>query len=401
MSAPRRAKGTDERAAPSAMTVVLVDPRRPSLVPVDAVALLAGDVQYTEEMPVKVPWSLPAARPAYDGEDAPVLLSSDPNHPKVRARLEAGEKVISAPGPQPGDRLVDAVALMDRLRTTGPRESEQTHDSLRRYLLEETYELFDAVRSGDAGELREELGDVLLQVLFHARIAEDATQHAFTIDDVADSLVRKLNNRAPSVLAGESISLDEQLAQWEERKADEKRNKGAVSAMDDVPTGQPALALTQKVFQRVIAAGLPVDLIPDAMTSIVLSLGDDAENTLRSATLEFMDTVRKVEHAVAASRRPDDVPEVLDISQLGVVTEEEWRAHWPTAVPEVEPEPEAEAELDESQPVEADDDAPVEPEASEDAEESEEPEDSDESEEPEEAADEPEQADQEKSVEPQ
>ncbi|MBB5162698.1 nucleoside triphosphate pyrophosphohydrolase [Mycobacterium sp. AZCC_0083] len=379
------------------MTVVLVDPRRPSLVPVDAVALLAGDVQYTEEMPVKVPWSLPAARPAYDGEDAPVLLSSDPNHPKVRARLEAGEKVISAPGPQRGDRLVDAVALMDRLRTTGPWESEQTHDSLRRYLLEETYELFDAVRSGDAGELREELGDVLLQVLFHARIAEDATQHAFTIDDVADSLVRKLNNRAPSVLAGESISLDEQLAQWEERKADEKRNKGAVSAMDDVPTGQPALALTQKVFQRVIAAGLPVDLIPDAMTSIVVSLGDDAENTLRSATLEFMDTVRKVEHAVAASRRPDDVPEVLDISQLGVVTEEEWRAHWPTVEPEVEPVP----ELDESEPLEADDDEPVEPEASEDSEEPEEPEASDESEDSDEAADEPEQPDQEKSVEPQ
>ena len=377
------------------MTVVLVDPRRPSLVPVDAIALLAGDVQYTEEMPVKVPWSLPAARPAYDGEDAPVLLSSDPNHPKVRARLEAGEKVISAPGPQPGDRLVDAVALMDRLRTTGPWESEQTHDSLRRYLLEETYELFDAVRSGDAGELREELGDVLLQVLFHARIAEDATQHAFTIDDVADSLVRKLNNRAPSVLAGESISLDEQLAQWEERKADEKRNKGAVSAMDDVPTGQPALALTQKVFQRVIAAGLPVDLIPDAMTSIVLSLGDDAENTLRSATLEFMDTVRKVEHAVAASRRPDDVPEVLDIAQLGVVTEEEWRAHWPTAVPEVEPEPDAET-VESEEPVDTEE--PEQPEASED---SEEPEASDETEDSEEAADEPEQADQEKSVEPQ
>jgi len=377
------------------MTVVLVDPRRPSLVPVDAIALLAGDVQYTEEMPVKVPWSLPAARPAYDGEDAPVLLSSDPNHPKVRARLEAGEKVISAPGPQRGDRLVDAVALMDRLRTTGPWESEQTHDSLRRYLLEETYELFDAVRSGDAGELREELGDVLLQVLFHARIAEDATQHAFTIDDVADSLVRKLNNRAPSVLAGESISLDEQLAQWEERKADEKRNKGAVSAMDDVPTGQPALALTQKVFQRVIAAGLPVDLIPDAMTSIVLSLGDDAENTLRSATLEFMDTVRKVEHAVAASRRPDDVPEVLDIAQLGVVTEEEWRAHWPTVEPEVEPVPEAET-VESEEPVDTEE--PEQPEASED---SEEPEASDETEDSEEAADEPEQADQEKSVEPQ
>ena len=117
---------------------------------------------------------------------------------------------------------------MDKLRTSGPWESEQTHDSLRRYLLEETYELFDAVRGGNADELREELGDVLLQVLFHARIAEDAPQHPFTIDDVADSLVRKLGNRVPAVLAGESISLDEQLAQWEERKALEKRAKASV-----------------------------------------------------------------------------------------------------------------------------------------------------------------------------
>ena len=156
------------------MTVVLVDPRRPALVPVDAVELLTGDVQYTEEMPVKVPWSLPAARPAYSGEPAPVLLSSDPDHPTVRARLAAGEQVIRAPGPQPGERLVDAVVMMDKLRTAGPWESEQTHDSLRRYLLEETYEVFDAVHSGNADELRDELGDVLLQVLFHARIAEDA-----------------------------------------------------------------------------------------------------------------------------------------------------------------------------------------------------------------------------------
>ena len=156
------------------MTVVLVDPRRPSLIPVEAIELLAGDVQYTEEMPVKVPWSLPSARPAYDGEDAPVLLSSDPDHPAVQARLAAGDKLIAAPEPQPGERLVDAVAMMDKLRTAGPWESEQTHDSLRRFLLEETYELFDAVRSGNADELREELGDVLLQVLFHARIAEDA-----------------------------------------------------------------------------------------------------------------------------------------------------------------------------------------------------------------------------------
>ena len=152
--------GGDERQATSEMTVVLVDPRRPSLIPVEAIELLAGDVQYTEEMPVKVPWSLPSARPAYEGEDAPVLLSSDPDHPAVQTRLAAGDKLIAAPDPQGGERLVDAVAMMDKLRTAGPWESEQTHDSLRRFLLEETYELFDAVRSGNADELREELGDV-------------------------------------------------------------------------------------------------------------------------------------------------------------------------------------------------------------------------------------------------
>src|ERR1700716_2307918 len=272
------------------MTVVLVDPRRPSLRPVEAIDLLTGDVQYTEEMPVKVPWSLPAARPAYDGEDAPVLLSSDPDHPAVKARLAAGDKLIAAPEAAPGDRLVDAVAMMDKLRTSGPWESEQTHDSLRRYLLEETYEVFDAVRSGNADELREELGDVLLQVLFHARIAEHAPQHPFTIDDVADSLVRKLGNRVPAVLAGEAISLDEQLAQWEERKALEKRAKSLNSSMDDVPTGQPALALAQKVIERVTQVGLPADLIPATMTSVTVSADVDAENSLRTSVLEFMDT---------------------------------------------------------------------------------------------------------------
>ena len=314
------------------MTVVLVDPRRPSLVPVEAIDLLTGDVQYTEEMPVKVPWSLPAARPAYDGDDAPVLLSSDPDHPAVKTRLAAGDKLIAAPDPAAGERLVDAVAMMDKLRTSGPWESEQTHDSLRRYLLEETYEVFDAVRGGNADELREELGDVLLQVLFHARIAEDAPQHPFTIDDVADSLVRKLGNRVPAVLAGESISLDEQLAQWEERKASEKRAKSHYfSSMDDVPTGQPALALAQKVLERISVAGLPADLVPDTITSVTLSADSDAENALRSAVLEFMDTVRRTEHAIAAGRRGEDVPEELDVATLGEISEEEWRAYWPPA----------------------------------------------------------------------
>jgi XTP/dITP diphosphohydrolase len=311
------------------------------LVPVEAIELLSGEVQYTEEMPVAVPWTLPAARPAHTGDDAPVLLSSDAEHPAVTARLAAGERLISAPGRQPGERLVDAVAMMDKLRTAGPWESEQTHDSLRRFLLEETYELFDAVHSGDTDALRDELGDVLLQVLFHARIAEDAPEHPFTIDDVADALLRKLGNRAPGVLAGETVSLDEQLAQWEERKALEKPRN---SVIDDVPTGQPALALAHKVVQRVTRAGLPLDLIPTNITSITVTADVDAENALRTAVLELMDIVRAVEKAVAADRRVADVLAELDVAAVCTITEDEWRACWPPAdEAESEPEPAIEA----------------------------------------------------------
>jgi XTP/dITP diphosphohydrolase len=332
------------------MTVILIDPRRPTLVPIEAVELLGGQVEYTEELPVRVPWSLPSARPVSIGagagsaaEEAPVLLSSDPHHPAVRARIAAGEKVISAPEPHAGERLVDAVAIMDTLRTTGPWESEQTHDSLRRYLLEETYELFDAVRSGNTDELRDELGDVLLQVLFHARIAEEAPQ-PFSIDDVADALVRKLVNRVPAVLAGESISLEDQLAQWEEAKKVEKAAKAAESVVDDVPTGQPALALAQKVISRARQAGVPVDLIPAAMIAITLSDDVDAENNLRTDVLEFMDDVRDAQQAVAAVR--GEIPtRQLDNAVPAVISEAEWRAAWPTEVPD-------ELDADELEPVE-------------------------------------------------
>ena len=312
------------------MIVVLFDPRRPSLVPVEAIEFLSGEVQYTEEMPVAVPWSLPAARPVHSGEDAPVLLSSDPDHPAVTARLAGGARLISAPETPRGERLVDAVAMMDKLRTAGPWESEQTHDSLRRFLLEETYELLDAVRCGNADQVREELGDVLLQVLFHSRIAEDAPKFPFTIDDVAVTLMRKLGNRVPGVLAGQSISLEEQLAQWEERKAAEKPRD---SVMDDVHTGQPALALAQKVIERAAKAGLPADLIPADMTSISVSADGDAESALRTAVLEFVDKVRRVERSVAAARRGASVAAELDVAPLEEVTEQEWREHWPSTEP--------------------------------------------------------------------
>lgn len=295
------------------MTVILVDPRRPALVPVEAVEMLGGDVQYTEEMPIRVQWSLPSARSALIGPAAPVLLSSDPGHPDVRDRLAAGERLLAVAAARPGERLVDAVEIMDTLRTSGPWESEQTHDSLRRYLLEETYELFDAVRGGNADEVRDELGDVLLQVLFHARIAQDSPEHPFTIDDVADALIRKLGHRVPAVLAGEPITLEDQLAQWEQRKALEKsQGPGAGSCVDGLPTGQPALALAQKVLDRVAAAGVPPELIPPALTSVAVSAGGDAENDMRTAVLEFMDAVRAAEQAAGGS---------------GPIGAEVWRIH--------------------------------------------------------------------------
>lgn len=109
--------------------------------------------------------------------------------------------------------------------------------------------------------------------------------------------------------------------------------------MADVHTGQPALALAQKVIERANKAGLPADLIPEDITSISVSADIDAENNLRTVVLEFVDVVRTVEKAIAAARRGDDVAEEFDVSPLGVVTEEEWRAHWPSGESAVEVEP--------------------------------------------------------------
>jgi XTP/dITP diphosphohydrolase len=253
---------------------------------------------------------------------------------------------------------------MDKLRSDGPWESEQTHDSLRRYLLEETYELFDAVRSGKADDLRDELGDVLLQVLFHARIAEDAPQHPFTIDDVADALLRKLGNRVPGVIAGKQISLEQQIAEWDARKAQERAVKSRGSCLDGVPTGQPALALAQKVLGRVADAGLPADLIPAAMTTVTVAFDGDAENDLRSEILEFVDMVHIAERTIAATRRGSDVPEQLDSAVLDSVTEDEWRAAWPVATepapsPDAVPEPTSK-HVPEPGPVEVPEPSPVE-----------------------------------------
>jgi XTP/dITP diphosphohydrolase len=128
------------------------------------------------------------------------------------------------------------------------------------------------------------------------------------------------------VLAGQEISLEDQVAQWHERKALEKASRNSI--MDDLSTAQPALALASKVLQRVTRAGLPAELIPDAITAVTITADGDVENRLRTAILEFMDTVRAVEEAIAAARG-GGVDVLDDPAPLGEISEAEWRTHWP------------------------------------------------------------------------
>ena len=160
--------------------------------------------------------------------------------------------------PSPLER---AVEVMDRLRSPGgcPWDAAQTHDSLTRYLLEETYEVIEAIETNDLALLREELGDLLLQVLFHARMTEELPAgQAFGIQDIAGDLVEKLIRRHPHVFAGADAGTADELNEtWERQKVDEK---GRTSAVDGVPLNQPALALAAKLVSRARRAGLDVAL---------------------------------------------------------------------------------------------------------------------------------------------
>ena len=159
-----------------------------------------------------------------------------------------------------GSQLQRLVEVMDQLRSPGgcPWDAEQTHESLLKYLLEESYEFVDAVHSGNRRDMREELGDVLLQVYFHARIAQDDREDPFSIEDVAQSIADKLIRRHPHVFAGLQVSGSEEVIQnWEEIK---KEEKGRTSALDGVAMSQPALALIQKLLYRASQYGVDVEL---------------------------------------------------------------------------------------------------------------------------------------------
>ena len=166
----------------------------------------------------------------------------------------------------PGSRLLDAVSVMDRLRSPGgcPWDAEQTHTSLMRYLIEEAYEVVEAVETGDREHLAEELGDLLMQVLFHSRIATEHAEVPFTIDDVADGVVAKLVRRHPHVFADAEAPTPAHVeANWEQIKAAEK---GRTSILDGIPPGLPALSYAEKVLVRADRTGLALTASAPAST---------------------------------------------------------------------------------------------------------------------------------------
>ncbi|GIF19303.1 XTP/dITP diphosphohydrolase [Actinoplanes tereljensis] len=204
----------------------------------------------------------------------------------------------------PGARLLDAVTVMDRLASPGgdPWKRAQTHRTLAQYLLEESYEAFDAIESDDLGALREELGDVLLQVVLHARLAEEIPDGAaWGIDDVAGDLVDKMVRRNPHVFAGAEVTgIDEITENWERIK---KAEKSRDSVLDGIALSQPALSLAAKILQRAERAGLGVPLpggddLGPALFRVVAearAAGVDAEAELRRAALEYAEEVRSAE----------------------------------------------------------------------------------------------------------
>ena len=201
---------------------------------------------------------------------------------------------------------------MDKLRSPGgcPWDAEQDHASLLKYLLEESYEFIESVENNDRQAMQEELGDLLLQVYFHSRMAEEDATQPFNIEDVAKSVADKLIRRHPHVFAGALVdSSEDVLENWEKQKAAEK---GRTSAIDGVPLAQPALPLATKVIYRLNKLNydlpisepisLPSEINQDQFGQILLGLisqavekGLDPEAALRSATKTLIAQIQEHE----------------------------------------------------------------------------------------------------------
>ncbi|KJK49427.1 nucleoside-triphosphate diphosphatase [Lentzea aerocolonigenes] len=306
------------------ITVVVLSERLDSVLPAAALpALRTAKAVYAGEGVALEFWSslgVDGPAPAVV-EDGAVVITTD-------ASVYPDAHVITTPEPM-GAALLDAAAVMHRLRSPGgcPWDAEQDHLSLRQYLLEETFELLEAIEDGDRAAMREELGDVLLQVLFHSRVAAEDPADPFDIDAVAADLVAKLVGRHPHVFEGHDPAVHDATSQqhrWEELKQVEKRRE---SSVDGVALGQPAVALAAKLVQRTKRAGFPVDLLPEgddtgtrlfAVTALSKLAGEDPETELRQICRRFAANVREAE----AKARAEGVDSP---------TAEDWRRFWPSS----------------------------------------------------------------------
>ena len=212
----------------------------------------------------------------------------------------------------PVDQLVQ---VMDQLRSPGgcPWDAEQTHESLARYLLEETYEALEAMDQGDLGSLREELGDLLLQVVFHARIAQE-TDSSFSLDAIAQGVVDKLVRRHPHVFSDLVVSSNEELeANWAKIKEEEKQRE---SVTDGVPQAMPALQLATQLIYRARKSGVVAgdsqtkeslrevigDVNQEQIAALLVATVElareadiDAESVLRAEMMRYRSKVRESE----------------------------------------------------------------------------------------------------------
>jgi XTP/dITP diphosphohydrolase len=240
-----------------------------------------------------------------------VLLAT----PEEAAGWAGVPRVAGAPEP-PGAQLLEVVAVMDRLRSPGgcPWDAEQTHGSLRGYLLEEAHEAYDAIVDDDPVAMREELGDVLLQVAFHARVAAEAgPDRRFDIDDVAGELVDKLVRRHPHVFSDagpRDVAAVE--AGWDEIKRSEKQRR---SPTEGVSRSQPATSWAAALARRAERAGLPTpppaelsvdspEALGERLLGVVVAAtrrGWDAEDALREAVRRYAGEL----DAAAHERTPD------------------------------------------------------------------------------------------------
>lgn len=270
---------------------------------------------YVRDAGVDVELAAPTARDLVDGcladGSTALVIAAAEGEPELTdglARLagsgrEEMPELELLPGSYdlPGARLLDLVQVMDQIRADCPWSGLRTNEDLAKYAIEEAYELVEAIEGGDREALREELGDVLLQVVFHARIAQDDPDEPFSVDDVAGTIVEKLIHRHPHVFGDESAETPEEVkAHWLRTKAVEK---GRVSVTEGIPLDQPALALAAKLASRARTAGLGVPLPAGqgpgyellALAARAEAAGTDPETALRAAARTYRDAIRAAE----------------------------------------------------------------------------------------------------------